>query len=113
MACNFPRAALPPDPYPQARIFPRAQVLLDGFESVMPATAATRPQPELPQRQIRVIHHDQDMSPRHLIECSHRAYGLAARIHKGLRLAQHHPVAAFSAATQPRFKLFLESPIGS
>ena len=47
------------DPDPQPGIIPRAQMLLDRLQPVMPAAAAARPQPELAQRQIRIIHHHQ------------------------------------------------------
>ena len=42
MAGDLARTVLPPDSHPQSRVIPRAQMLLDGFQPMVPARAARR-----------------------------------------------------------------------
>ena len=88
-----------------------AQVLLDGFQPMMAAAAAAGPQPDLAQRQIRIVHRHQQSLQRHPIKCHHRPDRFAARIHVRLRLAQQHPLAASRSARPGGLELLLVGPV--
>jgi hypothetical protein len=112
MARYFARASGSANPDSQSRILARAQVLLDGLKSMMAATAGTRPQPELAQRQIRVIHDDQQARERDAIKIHHGGDCFAARIHKSLRLTEQRLTFIQFSAGDSRAEFLFILPIG-
>src|SRR5204863_4255851 len=110
MAGDLAGAVLPPNPYSQPWIFPRAQVLLDGLQSVMSTAAAAGPQPQLPQRQIRIIEHYQHSREGDVKKIFNCRDGLTAGVHVRLRPAQNHPALPDVCPRYQRVELLLRTP---
>ena len=90
MVGDFAHGALrAANPDPQPRIVTRAQVLLNRFQPMMPAAGALRPESDFSERQIRIVHHQEQSLERRPEIFPQSCHRYATLVHVGLRLAQH------------------------
>ena len=101
------------NPNPQPRILTRAQMLLNGLKPVMATTTAAWPQPDLPQGQIRIVHHDQQPRKRDPIKIYDCGDCLAARIHECLRPAKQRLTFISLDSREARIEFLFSHPVDS
>src|SRR5262249_11253221 len=64
---------------------------LDVSQPIVPAMRASRSYPQLPQRQVEIVTHHQQIVERRLIKIDHFSDASAAQVHEGLGLDQQDP----------------------